>query len=818
MSRQSMPNALLALRARWSTAQRTTTPRAHCRRAITQFAGVVGALVGSGFVGLVAHASDCPDPSETTRASTEPACQVRFYTQGRIIHGAPEPPTEIKFERLDAQLTPLEAGAASTSRHTRQGFVFYPDALAEPALLTATTAVKHPLSGAPTRETLTLQALTAVGRVNHIHALTTLEVPRVEALYDDGLSLTGAKSQALNEWANVLGVNFASDNASAIDLAGPDGDALLALMATVSTTPAAEPRPVAAQQALIEAWGQNVANAGALADAQRATLAQSAQAARSKINALAEHAAAASDDPTPSADELDTALQTLVEANTHRITIEVTGSGVTTPANTVQVLPGESQTIELAPATGQQPATVQGTCPGSLSGDGTRYTTTPSQDCTLEVVFAPKVYSIDVAMNEPGSTEPVGPIEIEHGESVSLQITFPSGFDGLSVSGCGGALVDQTYTVNNVVSDCAVEIDFFERFFVADNGWTIRCPRVALGEVGVVNGVTYTKRDRTMITPDNATTSCISGETDLSGLFQNAAGFNGDIHHWDTQAVVNMDRMFQGAAAFNQDLSQWCVAQILASPADFDSGASQWSAAKARPQWGTDCTLLTQSVVVSASAGSGGQLTPEGQVIRRYGQRLAFSVTPESGFVITDVTGCGGALSGTTYLTDTLTSDCAVLAEFSAFYRKANGVTIACPGASVGEVGVVDGVSYTKRDKAGITPANAATSCITGVTNLDAVFKNADTFNGDITHWDVSAVTTMVELFSGASVFNQDIGAWETGEVTNVDFMFLNAKTFNQDLSGWCLENVEGPTFSFSSGADAWSEAHKPSIGQPCPP
>ena len=615
MSRHSMPNALLAVRAWWSTAQRTTTSRTHRRRAITRLASMAGALVGSGFVGLVAHASDCPDPSKTTRASTEPACQVRFYTQGRIIHGAPAPPTEIKLERLDAQLMPLKTGQANTSNYTRQGFVLYPDALGAPARLTATTAIKHPLSGEPTGDTLTLQALTAVGRVNHLHALTTLAVPRVEALYNNGLSLTDAKTQTLSEWANVLGVNFAGGHASAIDLTGPDGDALLALMATVSTTPATEPRPMAAQQALIEGWGQNVANAGALADAQRATLAQSAQAARSEIDALAEHAAAGSDHPTPSADELDAALQTLVEANTHRITIEVTGSGVATPSGSVQVLPGESQTIELAPANGQQLSAVQGTCPGSLSGDSARYTTTPSQDCTLEVVFAPKVYSIDVAMYESGATEPIGPIEVEHGESVSIQITFPSGFDGLSVSGCGGALVDQTYTVSNVVSDCTVDIDFFKRFFVADNGETIRCPRVALGDTGVVNGVTYTKRNRAMITPDNATTSCISGVTDLAG-----------------------------------------------------------------------------------------------------------------------------------------------------------------------------------------------------------VFKNATTFNGDIGHWDVSAVTTMLELFSGASVFNQNISAWQTGEVTNVDFMFLNAAAFNQDLSGWCLEKVQGTPFSFSSGADAWSEAYKPSIGQPCPP
>jgi surface protein len=198
----------------------------------------------------------------------------------------------------------------------------------------------------------------------------------------------------------------------------------------------------------------------------------------------------------------------------------------------------------------------------------------------------------------------------------------------------------------------------------------------------------------------------------------------------------------------------------------------------------------------------------------RFGQRKRFTVSADPGYALVGVTGCGGVLSGQSYLTDNLTDDCSVVATFSAFYRQDNGVTIACPQADVGETGIVDGVTYTKRAKADLTSANAAISCITGVTDLAAVFKDKADFNGDISHWDVSAVTTMLELFSGAEDFNQDISAWQTGAVTNMDFMFYKTKHFNQDLSGWCVEEI-AVAFSFSSGNNAWTQP-KPPFGQPC--
>ena len=78
----------------------------------------------------------------------------------------------------------------------------------------------------------------------------------------------------------------------------------------------------------------------------------------------------------------------------------------------------------------------------------------------------------------------------------------------------------------------------------------------------------------------------------------------------------------------------------------------------------------------------------------------------------------------------------------------------------------------------------------TFVTNMDALFSNATTFNQAIGSWDTSAVTSMVSMFNNANTFNQAIGSWDTSKVTNMNNMFTNAAVFNQPIESWNTANV----------------------------
>lgn len=69
--------------------------------------------------------------------------------------------------------------------------------------------------------------------------------------------------------------------------------------------------------------------------------------------------------------------------------------------------------------------------------------------------------------------------------------------------------------------------------------------------------------------------------------------------------------------------------------------------------------------VVTPSAGTGGNIAPSTPQTVNEGATTSFVVTPDSGFHISAVTGCGGTLSGTTYTTGPITANCTVTALFA---------------------------------------------------------------------------------------------------------------------------------------------------------
>jgi len=57
--------------------------------------------------------------------------------------------------------------------------------------------------------------------------------------------------------------------------------------------------------------------------------------------------------------------------------------------------------------------------------------------------------------------------------------------------------------------------------------------------------------------------------------------------------------------------------------------------------------------------------------------------------------------------------------------------------------------------------------------------------HSSLSRWDVSKVTDMQAMFRGAVSFNSDLSRWDVSNVVQLDGMFMGATSFQQDLCAW---------------------------------
>jgi len=104
-----------------------------------------------------------------------------------------------------------------------------------------------------------------------------------------------------------------------------------------------------------------------------------------------------------------------------------------------------------------------------------------------------------------------------------------------------------------------------------------------------------------------------------------------------------------------------------------------------------------------------------------------------------------------------------------------------------------------------ISNDNDITNVFTGqIISMYELFKNKNTFNQDISSWDISNVTNMGYIFYNASAFNQDISDWNTSNVTAMYGVFYNATLFDQNISSWNTSSVTNMQDMFHE-ADAFN-------------
>ena len=115
---------------------------------------------------------------------------------------------------------------------------------------------------------------------------------------------------------------------------------------------------------------------------------------------------------------------------------------------------------------------------------------------------------------------------------------------------------------------------------------------------------------------------------------------------------------------------------------------------------GGSSTPEATSYQVTATAGTGGTILPAGATANA-GGTTTLTVTPMAGYVASGVTGCGGTLSGNTYTTGTINSNCTVTANFAAAFTWISGPNTGNGRGIYGSQGVAAATNMPgPRDKA----------------------------------------------------------------------------------------------------------------------
>ena len=174
-------------------------------------------------------------------------------------------------------------------------------------------------------------------------------------------------------------------------------------------------------------------------------------------------------------------------------------------------------------------------------------------------------------------------------------------------------------------------------------------------------------------------------------------------------------------------------------------------------------TYVQQVFTVTPSAGAGGSISPSAAQQVDYGGTTSFSVTPNTGYGITSVTGCGGTPSGSTntsapisYQTGPITADCSVTATFAnypvirisagtgavtnytslqaAYNDASNGDAIEC------QSGTLSDTSFTSGDNVSVTINGGYKSDYSSVTGVTTFSGNAAINSGNVTwmNFDIS--------------------------------------------------------------------------------
>jgi surface protein len=338
-------------------------------------------------------------------------------------------------------------------------------------------------------------------------------------------------------------------------------------------------------------------------------------------------------------------------------------------------------------------------------------------------------------------------------------------------------------------------------FYLSDNGVTVLCPDAEVGQTGIVDGVTFAKRDFEEIYKiawdpsrwSQLETTCTSGVDSLEELFWDPVRsgffdlFNVNIGSWDTSSVVKMLGTFRDCKSFNQDIGAWNTSSVkkmtgmFRDAFEFNQDISKWDTSNVNHMRSMFYNVHSFNQDIS-----GWDTSRVKDMSWMFYQVYDFDQDVsawDTSRVMTMKYMFYGAYS---FNQDISGWDTSQVIEMRSMFSMAYAFNQDIGNWDTSQVTEMNEMFY----EAYAFDQNIGGWNTSSVTDMSYMFYQATAFNDDLGNWDTSQVRDMSSMFQGASAFNQDIGGWDTSRVTDMSQMFQDAVLFNGNISRWDTSEV----------------------------
>lgn len=491
-----------------------------------------------------------------------------------------------------------------------------------------------------------------------------------------------------------------------------------------------------------------------------------------------------------------------------QITTNVSGSGTISPTQS-SVLAGANTSFALSPDEGFGISAVSG-CEGTLENN-TYTLENVLADCRINASFSALR---QVSINESFEGNDIAPpeivgfsgeiIEVLDSQQASYTLTPPADHIITSVTGCDGRLEGNVYTTTKLNQDCSIQVNYraIHRIEALSSPHGSIQPASAL----ILNGLDY--QFELSAEPGytlNAISGCggtLNGSLYTSGPITNSCQI---LANFVPERIVSTVAGRHGsispsmAKLADGDQTSFVITPDLGYSINSVTGCNGTLAGNifSTNNVTSDCTITASFIAehtVSTSAGANGNISPS-TISLRAGESASFTLNPDSGYGVANISGCGGTLSGMQYQTENLSADCQINVEFAPEYTvtstaSPNGVitpltqTVIEGGIAAVEISANSGFAVT--DVSGCNGFFYAPLYITDIITSDCTITT--NFSAEYT---VTAITSSNGNISPSNVTSH--------EGQQLSFELTPDAGFAIDTVSGCAGTLVGSTYTTAS-------------------